>query len=190
MNAQVALEIADGPLRGRHPAIRLGDGLRFNQEVIAIPQPALLRVGRALDCHICLPADDDQVSRRHFLLEVGNGGVRVRDCGSRNGTFVNGVELARAVAPDPASPAPESRPGALELKDGDRILAGQTVFRVRIADCAVQDNFVLQMQHEIVPPRVEVHEESSPNPCSRVALLSRSGVPAERRTLSEEEDGG
>lgn len=138
MTPQVAIEIAEGPLRGKQPVIRLSQGLRFQQETIAIQQPALLKVGRALDCQICLPSDDDQVSRHHFLLEIGPSSVRVRDGGSRNGTFVNGMELGQAPENEPARFSHGSGPVELELHDGDHILAGQTVFRVRMVPRAGQ----------------------------------------------------
>ncbi len=136
MSSPIALEIAAGPLRGKQPTIQLSQGLRFVQETIAIPQPARLEVGRALDCQICLPADDDQVSRHHFLLEIGPSSVRVRDGGSRNGTFVNGRALGKSPGCEPVRSSQKPGPVELELQDGDLILAGQTVFRVRIGNQA------------------------------------------------------
>lgn len=134
MTSPIAIEIAEGPLRGKHPVIQLGQGLLLNHDAIAVQQSAVVSVGRAPDCQICLPPDDDQVSRHHFLLEIAPGGVRVRDCGSRNGTFVNGVELARDGKTEPTSPSRPAEPAGMELQDGDRILAGQTVFRVSLGD--------------------------------------------------------
>jgi serine phosphatase RsbU (regulator of sigma subunit) len=50
------------------------------------------RIGRALDCQLCLP--DPSVSRIHAAL-VGRGGRWfLSDLGSRLGTFLNGVRLA------------------------------------------------------------------------------------------------
>lgn len=45
-------------------------------------------IGRNADCEISLA--DAHVSRRHALLLKTNGGYRVRDLGSRNGTRLNG----------------------------------------------------------------------------------------------------
>ncbi|MBI3568041.1 MAG: GAF domain-containing protein, partial [Gemmatimonadetes bacterium] len=50
-----------------------------------------LVVGRAVssDC----PVVDPTVSRKHADLVVQNGGIQVKDAGSSNGTFVNGVKV-------------------------------------------------------------------------------------------------
>lgn len=70
-------------------------------------------VGRTKDAHLQLSYDDPYFSRRHFLVEVHPPRVRVIDLESRNGTRVNGQRVETA-----------------ELKDGDTIKAGHTVFRV------------------------------------------------------------
>ncbi|HXG48344.1 MAG TPA: sigma 54-interacting transcriptional regulator [Methylomirabilota bacterium] len=43
-----------------------------------------------------VPLADASVSRRHAELTCGAGGVRIRDCGSRNGVLVNGVPRQEA----------------------------------------------------------------------------------------------
>lgn len=70
-------------------------------------------VGRSRDAHLQLSPDDPYFSRRHFLVEVNPPRVRVVDLGSRNGTLVNG-----------------RRVDAAELRDGDEVAGGHTVFRV------------------------------------------------------------
>lgn len=71
-------------------------------------------IGRAEDCQ--LRPHSDQVSRHHCEITVEEGGVHVRDCGSRNGTRVNGREIS----------------GSRELKTGDRISVGPLEFDVRV----------------------------------------------------------
>ena len=53
-------------------------------------------VGRAAACD--LPVADPTVSRRHAELELMGAGVRVRDLGSTNGTWLDGVRVIDALA--------------------------------------------------------------------------------------------
>jgi HD-GYP domain-containing protein (c-di-GMP phosphodiesterase class II) len=54
----------------------------------------VLRAGRLASLEIVL--DDSSVSRRHAEVRGSDQGWRVKDLGSTNGTFVNGVRLANA----------------------------------------------------------------------------------------------
>ena len=72
-------------------------------------------VGRTKDAHFQLSYDDPYFSRRHFLVEVNPPRLRVYDLDSRNGVAVNGQSVSVA-----------------ELKDGDELKAGHTVFRVSV----------------------------------------------------------
>lgn len=62
---------------------------------------------------------DPNISRRHALLEFSSDGrVLLTDLGSKNGVFVNGVQISRA-----------------ELFDGNHVqLSNDSVFRVRFQD--------------------------------------------------------
>src|SRR3982750_605366 len=51
-------------------------------------------VGRSTECDVTLP--DPTVSRRHAELRATDGNTFVRDPGSRNGTFRNGVRIDSA----------------------------------------------------------------------------------------------
>ncbi|HEV8582423.1 MAG TPA: adenylate/guanylate cyclase domain-containing protein [Thermoanaerobaculia bacterium] len=53
-------------------------------------------VGRTAACD--LPIQDPTVSRRHADFEIVDGGLRVRDLGSLNGTFLNGERITEATA--------------------------------------------------------------------------------------------
>ena len=65
------------------PTFRLLTGLRYV-------------VGRAGSSD--LPVVDASVSRRHAEVEIAEGGLRIRDLGSTNGTFVDGHRVAEALA--------------------------------------------------------------------------------------------
>jgi serine/threonine-protein kinase len=72
-------------------------------------------VGRSKTAHLQLSYDDPYFGRKHFMVEFHPPRCRVIDLGSRNGTFVNGQRVTNA-----------------ELKDGDEIKAGHTVFKLTI----------------------------------------------------------
>lgn len=51
-------------------------------------------IGRGIAAHFVL--SDEQVSKKHAILERDDGGFRVRDLGSTNGTFVNGQPVTES----------------------------------------------------------------------------------------------
>ena len=57
--------------------------------------PGTALVGTGPSCDLRL--SDSTVSRRHLECEIVEGGLRIRDLGSRNGTFVSGVSILEAV---------------------------------------------------------------------------------------------
>ena len=57
----------------------------------------IVRVGGAEDNDLVL--DDPKVSRRHLELEAAPAGLRVRDLGSKNGTFYQGSRVAHCELP-------------------------------------------------------------------------------------------
>jgi pSer/pThr/pTyr-binding forkhead associated (FHA) protein len=54
-----------------------------------------LVIGRGADCDLVL--DEPEMSRRHAMIEVNASEIFLRDLGSTNGTFVNGVQVRDAV---------------------------------------------------------------------------------------------
>ena len=105
---------------------------RFAGKEYTLADGQLCLVGRAGDCSLQLPNDfiHLDVSRHHCLLDVDPPHVRVRDLGSRNGTFLNGRRVQPAAVPDAEGPAPFDPRFALE--DGDVLNLGGTIFRVVI----------------------------------------------------------
>lgn len=79
----------------------------------ALSQP--LEVGRTEGLGIVL--EDGEVSRRHARISPSNGTVVVEDLGSRNGSFVNEQPID----------------GPREIRPGDRVRCGLTVFELRSA---------------------------------------------------------
>lgn len=70
-------------------------------------------IGRQDDCQLRIPSA--QISRHHCEIVTGGAGVRVRDLGSSNGTFVNGQKVDSA-----------------DLNPGDVVGVGSMLFVVRI----------------------------------------------------------
>ena len=63
----------------------------------AVLDSGSLYVGTDPACGLVLT--DSAVSRRHLVIEVVSGAVRVRDLGSRNGTFFMGARIEQAKVP-------------------------------------------------------------------------------------------
>jgi serine/threonine protein kinase len=119
--ARVVLEVVAGPIQG---------------STFVLDRHDTLLVGRGADCRVRI-AGDTRVSRHHFLLEAVPPHVRLRDLGSRNGTFVNGVRCGGRSAGDPAAAAAEPSP-EVDVKHGDQIAAGRTLIHVRVEGIPVQ----------------------------------------------------
>lgn len=97
---RVTLHVVAGPQTGRD---------------FSFDQHDTFMIGRSEDAQFCLP-HDRFFSRHHCLLEIAPPQCFLRDLGSTNGTFVNGVRVETAY-----------------LKHGDRIQGGETVLQVEVA---------------------------------------------------------
>ncbi|HEV8591927.1 MAG TPA: FHA domain-containing serine/threonine-protein kinase [Pyrinomonadaceae bacterium] len=97
---RVTLHVAAGPQTGRD---------------FTFDQHDTFMIGRSEDAQFCLP-HDRYFSRHHCLLEIAPPQAFLRDLGSTNGTFVNGIRVETA-----------------HLKHGDRIQGGETVLEVEVA---------------------------------------------------------
>ena len=60
-----------------------------------VPVRGRLLIGRGSDCGLIL--DEQEMSRHHAVIENTGDGIYLRDMGSANGTFVNGVLVRDAV---------------------------------------------------------------------------------------------
>ena len=106
-----------------------------------------LTFGRA-GCDV-LVADPD-VSRRHAILRSLGAGIAIEDLGSRNGTFVNGRRIH----------------GLTELRQGDELRLGSTVWRVTASATATAPPLVAGPRDEtvITPQPEERRPEPRPEP--------------------------
>ena len=122
MAGKVHILVTEGPIKSQEFLYEEHDVLLF---------------GRAPDCHACLPEEDRTASRHHFILEVNPPDARVRDVGSLNGTYVNGVKYGgRQPGETPDEGARREYP-QVDLRDGDEIRVGESVLQVKIEVPAV-----------------------------------------------------
>ena len=122
MDANVTLIVTRGPLCGQK---------------FVFTEPVFCSIGRSRDCTIHLPQEvvHLDISRRHCLLEINPPGLRVRDLGSLNGTFVNGKKIGQRSRPPSPSDTETGEQAAVVLIDGDEIQLGErTAFRVCISN--------------------------------------------------------
>ncbi len=115
--------------------------------------PGVYVVGRDPTCDLTL--ESTRVSRRHMSCTVKEGGIRVKDMGSRNHIYVGGVQVKEAL-----------------LKDGDEVRVGDVKLVLRAAEPAPVAGAAVAAQ-----PRVE-DAESTPEQGSLVPQ-GAGGVPAQ-----------
>lgn len=119
MPAKVILTVIEGKLPGK--------------QYIFDSRAACL-IGRSNECNIMLPDDEDHrtISRYHCLLDINPPNIRVRDFGSRNGTYVNDVKIGQR---EPHQTAEEGRKLSFpeyDLQSGDEIKLSNTTFGVSV----------------------------------------------------------
>jgi pSer/pThr/pTyr-binding forkhead associated (FHA) protein len=83
-----------------------------DQKVFPLPSNITV-IGRRKNCDLRIPLDS--ISRKHCQISVESGALKVRDLGSRNGTFVNGKKVEEQTA-----------------KAGDFIQVGPVLFAIQI----------------------------------------------------------
>ena len=119
MPAKVTLTITEGKLSGRQYI--------FDSRTSCI-------IGRAKDCNIKLPDDKNHsaISRYHCLLDINPPDIRIRDFGSKNGTYVNDKKIGQRQENQTPDEAAEEIYPEFDLKDNDEIKLSNTVFVVYI----------------------------------------------------------
>jgi serine/threonine-protein kinase len=102
---RVTLHVVAGPQTGR---------------VFTFDQHDTFMIGRSEDANFCLP-HDRFFSRHHCIVEIAPPQAFLRDLGSTNGTFVNGIKVETS-----------------HLKNGDRIQGGETILEVEVTSDQVE----------------------------------------------------
>src|SRR5260370_41208713 len=95
----------------------------LNAEAFVFDERASCLIGRGEDCEPQVPENREyrSISRLHCLLDVNPPEARVRDLGSKFGTFVNGGKIGQRESEEQRGKPlfPE-----YDLKDGDEIRLG------------------------------------------------------------------
>lgn len=119
MVARVTLTIKEGTQRGRK---------------FVLDRPNHWVIGRHDDCALRLSGGIEYqlVSRHHCALDFEPPAVRVRDLGSRNGTFVNGTLVGRRDVGEGRADVTEVLDAGFPLRDGDELRLGPVVFDVHL----------------------------------------------------------
>jgi eukaryotic-like serine/threonine-protein kinase len=107
----VTLTVTTGPMKGRQ---------------LTFLDRTFLSVGRAPECMLSLGAGaDPTVSRRHCVFDIDPPEVFVRDLGSLNGTYVNGLRLE---GPEASGRGTTGTLPQVALYHGDVVRVGETCF--------------------------------------------------------------
>ena len=119
MSAKVTLTVTQGSLEGRQ--------FIFEDRTTCL-------IGRSSDCQLKLPNDElhRTISRYHCLLDINPPDIRVRDFGSKNGTYINEKKIGQRRLNQTAQEAAKMTFQEHDLKEGDEIKIGKTVFKISI----------------------------------------------------------
>jgi serine/threonine-protein kinase len=146
MPAKVILTITCGPLAGQ--------AFTFEEHTTRL-------LGRGGDCNPRLPDDQDHrlISRHHCLLEINPPAIRVRDFGSRNGTFVNGTKIGQRRPNQQPEEVDHSSFLEVDLQDGDTLALARnhTVFRLQI----VSPRCCIDCGRELVEAEIQTQEKTN-----------------------------
>jgi pSer/pThr/pTyr-binding forkhead associated (FHA) protein len=120
MISRITLTITEGPLAGRK---------------LVLHRRGRYILGRADDCDFQLLSDGlGSLSRHHCVLIFEPPLLRIRDLGSRNGTYVNGEKIGQRAVEDPLADNDLQGFDNFELNDGDQLRLGNLVFEVSALD--------------------------------------------------------
>lgn len=126
MHAKVILTITQGQLQGKT--------YEFDSRTTCI-------IGRAKECYPKIPNMERNrtISRYHCLLDINPPAIRVRDFGSKNGTFINGAKIGQRQPHQTPQEGAKLNFPEYDLTDGDEIQLGYTVFNVTLEGSKQED---------------------------------------------------
>lgn len=168
MSAKVTLTIVKGKLSGRQYI--------FDSRTICI-------IGRSKECTIQIPNDEDHrtISRYHCLLDINPPAIRIRDFGSKNGTYVNNEKIGQRQRHQTPEAATKLKFPEYDLRSGDEIKLGNTVFAVSIETCLEAINLP-----ELLPTTVKANPElTQPPNLKQITQLWLNSATKEHHSLPD-----
>jgi len=145
---------------------RAVDGALKDEEFV-FEEDGLCLIGRSGDCALQIPKEKDmRISRRHCLLIINPPKIRIRDLGSRNGTFVNGEQATAGTLGDvPEQMAPQD----IILNHGDKVSIGETQFEIIIPSLQKAGSSVA-----LPPPGTKIIKLAKPTKTMDNSLIPQS----------------
>ena len=142
------------------------DGALKDEEFV-FEENGLCLIGRSGDCALQIPKEKDmRISRRHCLLIINPPKIRIRDLGSRNGTFVNGEQAAAGRLGDvPEQMAPQD----VILNHGDKVSIGETEFEILIPSQQTSGSSVA-----LPPPGTKIIKLAKPTKTLDASVIPKS----------------
>ena len=109
---------------------------KLKGQTLTFSQPTRCLLGRGLDCYPRFPEREEYmtISRHHCRIDVLPPKVFIRDLGSMNGTWVNGLNIGQRDEKAHASRTEKLKFRTFELRDGDEVSLGTTSLMVQIMD--------------------------------------------------------
>ena len=166
MPAKITLTITEGKLAGKK--------FSFDSRTTCI-------IGRAKDSNIQIPNDKyhSTISRYHCLLDINPPDIRVRDFGSKHGTYVNGKCIGKRDENQSPEEGAKLELSEYDLSDGDIIQLSNTAFQVNVEQTAdVTSTWVIPEEISDIPSRQEFNVNNnlgSIDKYTKIKLLGKGG---------------
>ncbi len=150
MSPKVTLTITEGKLPGRQ--------YTFDSRTTCI-------IGRSSECNIQLPDDADHktISRYHCLLDINPPNIRIRDFGSKNGTYVNDKKIGQRESHQTPEEAAKLQFPEYDLQQDDEIKLGKTIFAVNFEKDPQEINISINIPN-YCPPTIDGNQELTQAP--------------------------
>ena len=158
---------------------KAGNQYTFNDRTVCV-------IGRALDCNILLPDDDQHstISRYHCLLDINPPEICIRDFGSLNGTFVNQNKIGQRDASEDIFKAQGLIYPEYNLQNGDKIQLGDTELEITVVSEGAEKapvEHTSRLEHKI-----NMAEASQSNPLDKINKMLQQEDNTEQNELEQE----